>query len=103
MKELIKISKEVGFKSVLISDPNWWDKTGGYQLRCYLWMCELQKLLRDNYGFYISIDPSDFDIDIMDYKNYAGKQLYYSLLPTNCTTYEQALQIGLLKVCKLIK
>lgn len=70
----------------------------------YLWMCELQKWLRENHGIHINID--------------FGLQWGYQLIPVgwygerfsenfidgkDWLSYEQALENGLLQALKLIK
>lgn len=82
----------------------------------YLWLCELQKYLRDIYGIYVS---SDHDLDptgkfVIYYTNWGfindPSSENYKYHPeggydefNNWKTYEEALEFGLQEGLKLIK
>lgn len=60
MKELIELAKEKGFKSVNAYHLNpECDISIVYsELDIYLWLCELQKWLRDEHDLYVNADIS---------------------------------------------
>ena len=90
--ELIKLTKEKGFKSsVSLVHIN-----GDYY---YLWMCELQKWLREEHS-----------IDVLVDKGFLSNKYSYEVLYKNdmldseyiFKTLEKALEIGLYEALKLI-
>lgn len=102
---LISLAKEKGFISELLSHTVW-KYSYKEDLRYYLWMCELQKWLREIHLFHIEIflgyDEDNIWYDYSLYKiamNYEYKPLASS---SNGETYEKCLQKGLLQALKLI-
>lgn len=108
MKELIQLAEEKGFRDRFICPkviPN------PENINDYLWMCELQKWLRDDYRIHIMVIPDKthdigmlfncaVKIDAEDYSydliiRYKSKIQEFEL-------YEQALQEGLTQALKLI-
>jgi hypothetical protein len=109
MEELIKLSKEIGFvplRAYLSIED------GRNEIDDHLWMCELQKWLRDNrridvspictykqirfYHLGIIFITKDNKIDTIIIKDEG--------MPTNklFNTYDEALKQGLIKSCELI-
>jgi len=98
--ELIKLSGQKGFMS--------YDKLIGVKEHYYpMWMAELQKWLRDKHNWFLGIECDyRFDyhgynidcsgIDLYEASEIGGNQFRYN-------TYEEALEVGLLKSLKLIK
>lgn len=100
MKEqLIKLAKEKGFISNIHKAISMQTNDSLYE---YLWMCELQKWLRDEHDIHVTADRVEFLETsekgymwiIYNQKHNAGEEL---------TTYEVALEKGLLEALKLIK
>ena len=105
--DLIKLSREKGFMSrdklVTINSDYF-----------YLWMCELQKWLREEHNcivevtFYSenieSIKDIKYEVEIdyygKDFHNIGDSSDYYS---SGYDTYEKALEVGLFEGLKLIK
>ena len=100
MKEqLIELSKEKGFSYSYVS-PN-------FEKAFYLWMCELEKWLRDEHQIYISVmcshikdltgETNEYSLccewEISDRKDMCGVGL----------SYEETLEEALLESLKLIK
>lgn len=102
MKELIELSKKIGFESrIQLVHDNYKSPDGGQldKLLNYLWMCELQKWLRDEHVFYISIRRT------VDEKTKQSGWRFSIMLMNNFTyhdKYEQALQQGLIEAIKII-
>ena len=114
MKELIKISKEVGFKSEALRNIS---VISTSELFVFLWMCELQKWLRDEKNIDVEITSSSYHgSKAYTYNVYTG-DFKWNTPPTqpyrdtsrdnsvfgNHESHEKALQYGLLEACKLIK
>lgn len=98
MKELYILSNKLGFKPQNLS-ISW--KTDSY-----LWMCEIQKWLREKYKFHIEIE------DFYDIKS--EKLVYFTTLRTKhaeyyhkdnkqFSSYEEALEFSLTTLLKQIK
>jgi hypothetical protein len=106
MKELIKLAREKGFDFDVFSFGEENEKgettilsTSNDETIRYLWMCELQKWLRDKHNMYLIPYPD------------ASEQLYmYDLwgndietcIGRDFDTYEEALESGLTEALKLI-
>ncbi len=58
MKELIQLAEEKGFFGKLICNDQVYTQNKDYNEVSYVWMCELQKWLRDKYSLHINIAPS---------------------------------------------
>ncbi len=112
--KLAKLAKEKGFTTHTVTTKF----TNNYllggknvmitEMCIYLWMCELQKWLREKHDIHIEINSFS---DVSTYDGY----LIYNTAPydyndpnaipdaKNCKTYEKALEICLYKGIKLIK
>lgn len=114
MKEqLISLSEEKGFKSnilafnlkLLIST----DKNEINRLYYYLWMCEIQKWLREKHNFITWIECAYHDgfnyIPNYKYKilDFFDNNEWDLLFHINYDTYEDALEFLLFEALKLIK
>jgi hypothetical protein len=90
MKEqLIKLSKQKGF----LSEDNLVTVNDDY---FYLWMCELQKWLREEHGIDVYCMPVGDD----SYKWYNNIESHN---PVFTGTYEEALEVGLQEALKTIE
>lgn len=102
MKEqLIKLAKEKGFESIMYNQliiHRIWTKLEDSHAY-YLWLCELQKWLREKHVKIISVE---FELDCyevyIDEKYYVGS---YGLGKT-FLAYKQALEKGVFEALKLI-
>jgi hypothetical protein len=98
MKELIDLSKKIGFEPQILLLP-----AGDENLRTfidlsqYLWMCELQKWIRDNHKINLICVPNSFFPTVWNY-SIEEKTIF-----SDNWTYEQSLKEGLLKSLKEIK
>ena len=91
-KELIKLSEESGFESQYIIPPKEMS-----ELHYYLWMCELQKWIRDENGIYIGITY------FKQGNGYWVSRIHYRDINIPEPIYEQALEAGLIEALKLLK
>lgn len=101
--ETSKLAKEKGFRSIqphiliLKSKEHY-----------YLWMCELQKWLREIHNIHVCVDISllkEWYVNIYNIQNKPSEfeQTYELLNEINFKTYEEALEQGLYQALKLIK
>ena len=84
----------------------------GRDMDYYLWMCELQKWLRDEYGIYATVIPDkSYDFGLLFnvvIKSDAEDYMYDLILRhdgkiMDLKLHEQALEQGLINALKLIK
>ena len=95
MKELIELSKKIGFESTYFNSEH----LEADPIEFYLWMCELQKYLRDEYIIFVylrrvtdsRIKEQGWRYAIMSVNNF-----------TYHDTYEQALEQSLIEAIKII-
>lgn len=117
MKEqLIELAKEKGFESnilafnlkLLIST----DKNEINRLYYYLWLCEIQKWLRENHSIFVKIEPYHREVidegyniaflyEVITLKRNGSIELHNA--NDRFVTYEKALEEGLFEALKLIK
>ena len=105
MKEkLIELSKEKGFESKIYKELikiGIWIKLSNNHAY-YLWMCELQKWLRENHNIHIFIHYNTLTERFrIEYITHINKEIENEYPEFN--TYEQALGKGLYEGLKLIK
>lgn len=104
MKELIKKAKEIGFEGMLYG---MWDnsiKSDSDDYMFFLWMCELQKWLRDEHEIVISINLISYEgIYYFEYfiESFGSSPRY--IHKSDFKTYEKALKYALIEALKLIK
>jgi hypothetical protein len=103
MKELIELAKEKGFETnhmlvVFGCSPQKLSESEEDSIY-YLWMCELQKWLRDEQKINI-----DIEFDRCEGLTVYRVTLWYPHLGYSCEkyTYEEALEKGLFEALKLI-
>lgn len=101
MKELIKLATDKGFKSELNEMLFSYATSENYDLRIYLWMCELQKWLRDEYNIDVWAQPYVYR-DTLSYWSYVYEDGVFKKDTIDCLDSEQALQEGLKQALKLI-
>lgn len=98
-EQLIELSKQKGFKSIVFSDLEITSK-----LNFFLWLCELQKWIREEHNIEIMFDLNDcryfFKIKLIKNKYGLSETITQFSKPFN--TYEQALEQGLKESLKLI-
>lgn len=101
--ELIQLSKELGFKSILQTlHFNGVDIDVMENMSHYIWMCELQKWLRETHKLYITVDILGdwyYCITFLDYKRGGNTPLVKS----GYSSPEKAQEAGLYYVLTLIK
>lgn len=110
-EELIKIAIKQGFDSSIVYNLPY-KYSYREPLRYYIWMSELQKWLRDNYGIHVnptpyleSTVPDDHEVTgyyVSDIYDSQGKELCW-IIDWNYGTYEEALEAALFHVIKLIQ
>jgi len=107
-KQLIEQAERIGFKSkavkgISIESPFMFNPEviERDNLNYYLWMCELQKWLRDERGYHVeSLISPTFNFERHTWCIVSDKKM---LKADAEDTYELALQAGLLEACKLIE
>lgn len=105
-KQLIQIAKDKGFESKFLYDFPY-VYTPNENSRYALWLCELQKWIRDNYDIHInprpyreSIVPDDREVTgyyVGSIYNWEGKEIAW-VEDWNYGTYEEALEMGLITI-----
>ncbi len=116
-QQLITLSKKLGFKSnIKLIHGNYKPVDGGEvsNLLYYLWLCELQKWLRENYEIHVEIKLTDDTLCFhYEYVLVTSNDRYYNdedmidwakrhWSNKKYDTYEKALEEGLLESLKLI-
>ena len=98
-KQLIASAKEKGFESHIIgkSVEAKYSNKDFY----YLWMCELQKWIREEYGIDLVILPEHLEKEV-GYRCSIEPLNSQSYETSHCYSYEQALEEGLKQALKLI-
>ena len=100
MKNLIQQAKEKGFYKNITDYGVMHDNREEGE---YLWLCLLQKWLRNECGIYVEVDCW-YDLEFKDF--WFGKVSTRTIVlcsrTKDCDTYEQALQEGLTKALELI-
>lgn len=103
MKEqLIELAKEKGFEPIVHS-YNWYsaNETEKENLSYYLWMCELQKWLRDSHKLIVQIESiwGDKEMKTIEYESWVMYRDFENHLPNEkpdiFKTYKSALEFGL--------
>lgn len=114
-KQLIKLAREKGFKSKHIDLDFFTVKDGNlYEYWLYLWLCELQKWLRDehNINFWVECFYHDglnyfceSEIKILDFFKSIDEydEWFANNFIGNFNSYEKALEEGSKQALKLIK
>lgn len=97
-EELIKLAKELGFESKIVSSIPW-KYSQNEELRYCLWMCELQKWVRDIHNIDVVIIPNEIGYEYFIYNRYppmkfVGREVFQH--------YEKALEAGIIEALKLI-
>ena len=99
MNKLIKLAQQKGFDEHLAT--LYWLE--GFEEQEYMWLCLLQKWLRNECGIYVEVDCW-YDLEFKDF--WFGKVSTRTIVlcsrTKDCDTYEQALQEGLTKALELI-
>ena len=98
-EELIELADKINFRSMFF--PSNIELVSYKEKRKhYLWMCELQQYIRKTYSIDIVIIPNVIRYEYVIYYKYplkAERNIYFF------ETYEEALQVALIKVIKLIR
>ena len=99
-KQLIEQAERIGFQSIIFDLKTNTDIEIEGTIY-YLWMCELQKWLRDERGYHVeSLISPTFNFERHTWCIVSDKKM---LKADAEDTYELALQAGLLEACKLIE
>jgi len=102
-EELISLAKEKGFMAILLRPIPYKEGTRWYSLesiRYYVWMCELQKWLREKYNIDIIITSAILGYGYLIYNRYPPKNIANNKV---FQFYEEALEEGLKEGLKLIE
>lgn len=103
MKEkLISLAKEKGFMAILLRPIPYKEGTRWYSLesiRYYIWMCELQKWLREKHEIYLAVLSNNENA----HRYVFGEGINSKRYATWYKTYEEALEEGLKQGLMLIK
>lgn len=110
MNNLIKLAKEKGFKPISLTAlgvHNYSDTYSNDSIELYIWMCELQKWLRDDKNIEIDIeyDNNDFGDKIYKSNIWDGKEdswLNKGKFSFKSGCYEQTLKSSLIESLRLI-
>ena len=109
MKQLIKTAKEKGFstKAVILMDGMNPEKLKDFENEFifYLWLCELQKWLRENKALFLTVGKEYNNLDLFYFEvsyNFKLPDGATLIEKENFKTYEQALESGLMEALKLI-
>lgn len=102
IKNMVNLSKTKGFESKVIG-KSVFNKTSEKDFY-YLWLCELQRWLREEHSYFIYITPTLNSVSETEYKftiyRLSDK---FRLLPSGeKNTYVKALEKGLFKSLELI-
>lgn len=100
-EELISLAKEKGFMAILLRPIPYKEGTRWYSLesiRYYVWMCELQKWLREKHEIYLSVVSTNKTAH-----RYFFNEDYDTIYPIWYKSYEEALEEGLKEGLKLIE
>lgn len=102
-EELISLAKEKGFMAILLRPIPYKEGTRWHSLesiRYYVWMCELQKWLREKYNIDIIITSAILGYGYLIYNRYPPKNIANNKV---FQFYEEALEEGLKEGLKLIE
>lgn len=116
MKEkLIKLSKEKNFNSDFLHNEPYKYNTKE-NLRYYLWLCELQKWLREKHKIFIMINDSNGVLEQEHFRFQISELHKHNVYKMSCsafnfgnkkegnyTTYEEALEKAIFEALELIK
>jgi hypothetical protein len=105
MKELIQLAEEKEFESNIdLIHKNYKVADGGKtnELLFYLWMCEVQKWLEDNYAIFVEIKTLTSVNEIFGHEVYLKSWRFAPKKLDEYLTKQEALQEGLTQALKLI-
>ena len=102
MEELIKLAKEKGFQSIINSSVATDRLNMSLDDADYLWMCELQKWLREKHNIHVFIHYNTLtEKHRIEYITHIDKEIENEY--SEFITHEQALEQALIEGLKLIK
>lgn len=102
MKEtLIKLAKEAGFHSEILSDEEW-KHSNKEKLRYYMWMCELKQWVADNYKTEVNVvsDQLGYTVHLYDRAIFSWTEKNFVDI---CQFSNEALEKGLIKAFAYIE
>ena len=107
-EELKKLARDIKFESKIFADE--FGHSSKEPLRYYLWMCELQKWLRDVHNIHIDIVLTIIDsekgwgygVSVTKFEFVNDDMVMIDLFNDYADTYEEILEIGLTELLKLI-